>query len=259
MRGRIDLATILGTTIAFGMVIAAIIVGGDVQNFLQLASVLLVIGGTAALTTVCFSLSDMAAAPKIIMRTILYHTDDAKRVSTKLLEYSEKARSKGVLALEEDIVTLPESSLFYRTMRMVVDGVPAKELEAICRNEVAAISRRHEQSAEILRKAGEISPAMGLIGTLIGLVQMLANLEDPSTIGPAMGLALLTTFYGAVLANMVFNPLASKLERNSKEEETLNTIYMIGASSIAKQENPRRLEMMLNTILPPSQRLRYFD
>jgi chemotaxis protein MotA len=100
---------------------------------------------------------------------------------------------------------------------------------------------------------------MGLIGTLIGLVQMLGSLDDPSSIGPAMAVALLTTFYGAVLANMVFNPLAGKLERNSHIESTVSQIYTIGAASISRQENPRRLEMMLNTILPPDNRVAFFD
>ena len=149
--------------------------------------------------------------------------------------------------------------MFYKSVRLLVAGVPANDLERILRNELQSITNRHLKSANILRKAGEISPAMGLIGTLIGLVQMLANLDDPSAIGPAMGLALLTTFYGAVLANMVFNPLAAKLERNSREEEMVNTIYMMGATSMARQENPRRLEMMINTVLPPSKRLKYFD
>jgi len=94
---------------------------------------------------------------------------------------------------------------------------------------------------------------------LIGLVQMLGNLDDPSTIGPSMAVALLTTFYGAVLANMVFAPMAAKLERNSAEEAMVNNIYVMGASSIGRQENPRRLEMMLNSVLPPSKRVQYFD
>jgi len=98
-----------------------------------------------------------------------------------------------------------------------------------------------------------------LIGTLIGLVQMLSNLQDPATIGPAMAVALLTTFYGAVLANMVFMPLASKLERNSAEEMLVYNLYTMGATSIGKQENPRRLEMLLNSVLPPAKRIKYFN
>ena len=111
----------------------------------------------------------------------------------------------------------------------------------------------------VLRKMGEFSPAMGLIGTLVGLVQMLGHLDDPSTIGPSMAVALLTTFYGAVLANIVFLPLASKLERNSAEETLVNNVYLMGAASIGRQENPRRLEMLLNSVLPPAKRVRYFD
>ena len=105
----------------------------------------------------------------------------------------------------------------------------------------------------------EFSPAMGLIGTLIGLVQMLGNLQDPANIGPSMAVALLTTFYGAVLANMVFMPLAAKLERNSSEETLISTIYMMGASSVGRQENPRRLENLINSIVSPEDRIQYFD
>ena len=100
---------------------------------------------------------------------------------------------------------------------------------------------------------------MGLIGTLVGLIQMLGNLEDPSTIGPAMAVALLTTFYGAILANMVFTPLASKLERNASEDTLINHLYVMASASIGRQENPRRLEMLLNTILPPGHRVEYFN
>jgi chemotaxis protein MotA len=119
--------------------------------------------------------------------------------------------------------------------------------------------QRHAKSTSVLRKMAEFAPAMGLIGTLIGLVQMLSSLSDPSTIGPAMAIALLTTFYGALLANFVFLPLAAKLERNSQEEVLVNNVYLMGAASIGRQENPRRLEMLLNSVLPPSKRVRYFD
>ena len=111
----------------------------------------------------------------------------------------------------------------------------------------------------ILRRAGEVAPAMGLIGTLVGLVQMLGQLEDPSSIGPAMAVALLTTFYGAILANMFFLPLATKLERNAGVEAQVKQIYALGAASIARQENPRRLEVALNATLPPTERVRFFD
>jgi len=142
---------------------------------------------------------------------------------------------------------------------MVVAGTPGEEVESILHKEMMSTLQRHYKSANVLKKAAEFAPAMGLIGTLIGLVQMLGNLSDPASIGPAMAVALLTTFYGAVLANMVFAPLSTKLERNSTEEAMINNIYVMGAASIGRQENPRRLEMMLNSILPPAKRIQYFD
>ena len=138
-------------------------------------------------------------------------------------------------------------------------GPPGGEVEAIMRRDMHSTVQRHAKSTNVLRKLGEFAPAMGLIGTLIGLVQMLGRLNDPSTIGPSMAVALLTTFYGAVLANIVFLPLAAKLERNSTEEALVNNVYLMGATSIGRQENPRRLEMLLNSLLPPSQRVQYFD
>ncbi len=118
---------------------------------------------------------------------------------------------------------------------------------------------RHQKGAGILRQAGTVAPAMGLIGTLIGLVQMLGNLDDPDSIGPSMAIAQLTTLYGAIMANMVFAPLAGKLERNSKEEAMLMGVYSMGAGSIGRQENPRRLETLINTLLPPAKRVQFFD
>ena len=138
-------------------------------------------------------------------------------------------------------------------------GLRCSEWEAVAIPAFNEMTLRHEKSAGVFRKAAEVSPAMGLIGTLVGLVQMLGNLEDPSTIGPAMAVALLTTFYGAILANMVFAPLASKLERNSDEEALVQNLYLLGAVSIGRRENPRHLEAMLNSLLPPSARLQQFD
>ena len=142
---------------------------------------------------------------------------------------------------------------------MVVDGSEAAEVERIMQSELQATTERQVRTVNVLRKAAEISPAMGLIGTLVGLVQMLGNLEDPSTIGPSMAVALITTFYGAVLANLVFIPLASKLERNAVEDALVNEMHVMAADSIARQENPRRLKMLLNTVLPPENKIVYFQ
>ena len=175
-----------------------------------------------------------------------------------LLELSQKARAKGVLSIQTDTQRVADP-FFRQSLTMVIDGMHADAIDATMRNDTHSLLERHQQGVSILRKAAEIAPAMGLIGTLIGLVQMLANLDNPSAIGPAMAVALLTTLYGAVLANMVLTPLANKLERNSQDEYLLRRLYQAGIQSLVRQENPRQLELMLNTILPPSQRLRFFD
>ena len=172
---------------------------------------------------------------------------------------AQMARRHGILSLQDVLDTLRFEPFLQKGVAMVVDGVPSEETEAILRRDVLAMMQRHARSASVLRRASELAPAMGLIGTLIGLVQMLSNLDDPSTIGPSMAIALLTTFYGAILANIVLVPLASKLERNSSLEELVNSIYVLGVASIGRQENPRRLEMLINSIMPPSSRIRFFD
>ena len=144
-------------------------------------------------------------------------------------------------------------------MQMVVDGYSAEDIKRLVSQETDALLERHKRSASITRRASEVAPAMGLIGTLVGLVQMLADLENPEAIGPAMAVALLTTFYGAILGTIIMAPLSIKLEKYSYEQALSKTMIMTAAISIAAQENPRRLEMLLNAELPPSERITYFE
>ena len=255
----IDLTTIIGLLSGFGLITSAILLGGDPGSFINPPSILIVIGGTIAVTSMCFSVKEIAQSLKVIGKTFFYASRDPSDAAIQVLQIAEMARGQGVLSLQNIMDTLEEEPFLHKGMLLVVDGTPGEEVESIMRRDMNATLQRHRKGASILRKAAEFAPAMGLIGTLIGLVQMLGSLDDPSTIGPAMAVALLTTFYGAVLANMVFSPMASKLERNSTEEGTINTVYMMGASSIGRQENPRRLEMLLNCTLPPTKRIQYFD
>jgi chemotaxis protein MotA len=255
----VDFATLLGVGGAFAMIAGAMMLSGQAAAFLDVPSILIVVGGTFLVTTVSFSLGEIAAAQRLMLRAAVYHAETPQNAVWQALYLADLARKRGRLALQNVTEQLHDAPFLYRAITMVVDGVPAEEVERILARDAEAAFERHQRSAGILRRAGEVAPAMGLIGTLIGLVQMLGSLDDPSSIGPAMAVALLTTFYGAVLANMVFNPLAGKLERNSHIESTVSQIYTIGAASISRQENPRRLEMMLNTILPPSNRVDFFD
>ena len=257
-KASVDIATLAGLSIAFLLVIAAIILGGSPDAFFDIKAVFIVIGGTFGVVTACFSFRDMSSAFKTVAQAVFRTARDPSEAAVHVLQIAEIARRQGVLAMQQYLPGLTSTGMFYRGISMAIDGAPGEEIERIMRRELRSASQRNTQTVSMLRKAADIAPAMGLIGTLDGLVQMLGNLEDPSTIGPSMAIALLTTFYGAILANMVFTPLASKLERNSAEETLINTLYVMSATSIGRQENPRRLEMLLNTVLPPNHKIDYF-
>jgi chemotaxis protein MotA len=258
-RKKVDLATIIGLVSGIVLIITAILLGGDSKSFFNLQAVIIVLGGTLAVVTMCFSLREIAQTASVVMKTFVYSGRDSSEAAIHVLEIAELARKNGVLALQGIVDSLSNEPFLLKGVAMIIDGTPGEEVETIMGRDLTATIQRHNKSTNVLRRAADFSPAMGLIGTLIGLVKMLSDLKDPSTIGPNMAVALLTTFYGAVLANMVFLPLVSKLERNSVEEALINHIYMMGASSIGRQENPRRLEMLLNSILPPAKRIQYFD
>ncbi|NMM46358.1 flagellar motor protein MotA [Rhodospirillaceae bacterium KN72] len=257
-RGSVDLATILGLIGAAALVGSAIVLGGSPSSFVDWPSVLIVIGGTFGVVTACFSLRDIAESARIIGRAFFRSNLDAGEAALQLLQLAQIARFRGVLAIQNYMPAVEDREMLRAGLAMVVDGTPGEDVERIMRREVQSTAQRSARAVSILKKAAEISPAMGLIGTLVGLIQMLANLDDPNSIGPSMAVALLTTFYGALLSNMVFTPLAAKLERNAAEEMILNQLYVMAAASIGRQENPRRLEMLFNTILPPSARIDYF-
>lgn len=255
----LDAATVIGIAAAFLLILTAIFIGGRPGAFFDIPSICIVLGGTLGVTVACFSLQDMAVAVRIVGQTVFRASHDPVDVARRLIQLSDAARRKGHLSLQDHLPDLANSGLLYRGIAMVVDGSDAGEVERIMQSELQATTDRQVRTVAILRKASEVSPAMGLIGTLVGLVQMLGNLEDPSTIGPSMAVALITTFYGAVLANLVFIPLASKLERNAMEDSLVNEMHVMAAGSIARQENPRRLEMLLNTVLPPESKIVYFQ
>lgn len=258
-RAAIDIATIGGILGAAALIATAIILGGSTSAFLDAPAILIVLGGTFGVVTACFSFRDMASGLQTIGKTFFRRNMDSRQAAIQLLQIAQVARYRGVLAVQSYMPAVEDRQTLRQGLAMVIDGTPGDEIERIMRREIQAIAQRMSRSVSILRKAAEISPAMGLIGTLVGLIQMLGNLDDPSSIGPAMAVALLTTFYGAILANVVFTPLAAKMERNAAEDMLLNHLYVMAAASIGRQENPRRLEMLFNTLLPPSQRVDYFE
>lgn len=254
-----DLATISGLGGGVILIVIAILLGGNASAFLDLPSIIIVIGGTVSVTMISYSFPEILNTQQLILQTIFTSRDDVQTIAREVIAISERARRQGEKDIERLMKSIPEKPMLARGFAMILDGIPPAEVEQILRQEVASMLNRHNRSAGVLRRAAEVAPAMGLIGTLVGLVQMLGSLQQPDSIGPAMALALLTTLYGAILANMVFSPLASKLERNSANEAMIMQVYALGAASISRQENPRRLEMLINSILPPAKRVRYFD
>lgn len=254
-----DFATILGLLSGFALLGLAIVLGGTPGAFLDAPSLLIVFGGTFAVTAMSYSVPEILKVPKVAFQALTHSANDPHTAASQMLELAELARENGALALQNIQPQLAQLPFLHQGVSMVVDGTKSEEIERVMSSKVNAMASRHAKAAGVLRKAAEVSPAMGLIGTLVGLVQMLGQLDDPSTIGPSMAVALLTTFYGAVLSNMVFSPLAAKLDRNSDEEMLLNNIYLTGVTSIGRQENPRRLEMLVNTLLSPADRVQHFD
>ncbi len=253
-----DLATLIGLLVGFGLVAMAIIMGGSFMAFINVPSILIVVAGTFAITTVAFSLKEVIGGQGLILKTLLFSMKDPIDEAKMLIELAQKARANGLLSIQGDVEKI-EDEFLKVGLTQVVDGANPEGVEDVMSADIANMMQRHQSGVSIFKKSAEVAPAMGLIGTLIGLVQMLGNLEDPSAIGPAMAVALLTTMYGAIIANMFFMPMAGKLERNSAAEVMLRKIYMTAVLSIARQENPRQLEMLINTQLPPSARISMFD
>ena len=254
-----DGATLIGLAGGLVLISIAIVLGGAGAAFIDLPALLIVFGGTTAVTMISFNLSDLRTTQSIVAKSLFKAIRDPGEAARTMISLAETARQQGTLALQDHLVSFRNEPYLARGLTLVIDGTPGAEAERLMRKELHAIADRHAKGASVLRRAADVAPAMGLIGTLVGLVQMLGRLEDPAAIGPAMAVALLTTFYGAVLGNMVLAPLAGKLERKSDEEALINEVYLLGVSSIGRQESPRRLETLVNTILPPAKRVSLFD
>ncbi len=184
---------------------------------------------------------------------------DFSGLAKGMLDIATVGRKRGVLSLSSyENQTKNEPFLNY-ALKLVVDGYNPDDIKRILQQDIDMEEERQKRAASILRRGSEVAPAMGLIGTLVGLVQMLADLDNPDAIGPAMAVALLTTFYGAIMGTVVMAPLAAKLEKNAADEVTMKTMTLKTCMSIVSQENPRNLEMLINSLLAPSQRIRYFD
>ena len=256
---KMDLATLFGLIAALVLIAVAIVMNGSPLAFVDVPAILMVVLGTFAVTAISYTGEELREAQPSFRQAMFRTEIDPRVAARRVLTLADKARKRGMLSLQGDLYGLRDAPFLQRSLSMLVDGLQVDEIERNMTLEAHALAQGRHRAAAILRRAAEVSPAMGLIGTLVGLVQMLGNLDSPERIGPAMSVALLTTLYGALMANVVFLPLASKLERNATVEQLVSQIYTMGVASMGRQENPRRLEMLLNTVLPAGQQIRYFD
>ena len=256
---KMDLATLFGLIAALVLIAVAIVMNGSPLAFVDVPAILMVVLGTFAVTAISYTGEELREAQPSFRQAMFRTEIDPRVAARRVLTLADKARKRGMLSLQGDLYGVRDAPFLQRSLSMLVDGLQVDEIERNMTLEAHALAQGRHRAAAILRRAAEVSPAMGLIGTLVGLVQMLGNLDSPERIGPAMSVALLTTLYGALMANVVFLPLATKLERNATVEQLVSQIYTMGVASMGRQENPRRLEMLLNTVLPAGQQIRYFD
>lgn len=251
-----DLASIIGLIVAFGLMIFGMVNGkgmGAIQNFIDPASVAIVFGGTLGALLAANPLKDFLAGLKSM--TLIFKTpkSDESETIKSIIELSNLARREGLLALEESANSL-EDEFMKKGVMLIVDGTDPELVRSILEAELINVDARHQMNIGFWKAMGAAGPAWGMIGTLLGLINMLKDLSDPDSIGPNMSIALVTTFYGSVLANWLCTPVASKLQKQNDMEIKLKEVMIEGILSIQAGENPRVIEEKLKAFLAPKER-----
>jgi chemotaxis protein MotA len=247
-----DISTIAGLALATVAVIGSILYGSPLSIFIDIPSVVVVGGGVAATTMIKWPMEVLKPFMTIYMKSIFTTPSDPKAMIEEIQKLAETARRESVFALEKVPV---EDKFLKKAVTLAADNRPPEVITSILSLEIAAMEERHSKGVDILEGMGADGPAFGMIGTLIGLVQMLQSMSDPSSIGPAMAVALLTTFYGSCIANIFTIPVAAKLKQRSKQESTKMNIIIAGVLGIVAGENPRVIREKLDSFLPPKDRL----
>jgi len=252
-----DIATIIGIVSAFSLVIIAVASGGGLTWFLDGPSALIVFGGTFGAVLINYPLADVLGVIKVAQNAFFKKEQKARAAIDLLVTMSKVSRKEGMLALQNMTHRLRDPFLV-KAVHLIIDGLEPVDVTNILETELDFIEERHRLGAEIFTTMGNYAPAMGMTGTLIGLVQMLMTMNDPSSIGPAMSVALVTTFYGVILAYLLFLPLAGKLKRLSAQELLVKQLIINGILSIQAGDNPRILEQKLHAFISPHERKSVF-
>ena len=244
-----DLGTVIGITLGWLFIIVSIVMGGG-AGFINYPSIMITIGGAVASVLMHYPLPKIMATMGIVRKAFLSREHDYLDLFSKLSEFAVRARRDGILALENDIEQM-EDPFMKKGFQMAVDGNSTDIIRHVLEEDINSMRERHIVGQGIFKALAGYAPAYGMIGTLIGLVQMLRNMNDPSTIGSGMAVALITTLYGALVANVIALPIAGKLEQRTNEETALKTIVLEGIVSIQEGNSPRVVEEKLRSYMPP--------
>ena len=243
-----DIGTIVGLALASILIIGGM--GAFVGAFVNIPSLLIVLGGTMGAILVFFPLDTLRGVGGIVKNVFFARTQSTSTLIATIIDFAGRARREGILSLQ-NVANESDDEFLVKGINLVVDGIEESVIDDILSNEIDFIEERHKNGADMFAAMGTLAPAFGLIGTLIGLVIMLQNLEDTSAIGPAMAIALITTFYGALLANLVFIPFSGKLKVRSQQEVLQRRLTLEGILAIGAGNNPRVVEQKLNSFLAP--------
>ncbi|MEW6227803.1 MAG: motility protein A [Bacillota bacterium] len=251
--GDMDVTTLLGIIVGVGLVGTAIQMGGSVRSFIDVPSIMITIGGTMAATFINFRVDDIKNVLRVARIAFSQAPPQLTATISQLISLAEVARREGLLALDNSLGKLKDDFLRHG-LQLVVDGVDPAVIREILETDLEAIENRHRMGRKLFDQMALFAPAFGMIGTLIGLIQMLRNINNPSAIGPGMAVALVTTFYGALLAYLVFIPISGKLAVRAQEEALQKEILIEGILAIQSGDNPRIVEEKLRAFLPPAMR-----
>jgi chemotaxis protein MotA len=246
-----DLATVIGLVSGSILILISILMGGSAGLFFNVPGILIVVGGTIAATFIKFKMSDVIGSINVAMKAFLQKMENPEDIISEMVNFTRIAKKEGLIALEKET---PSDEFSAKALRYLSDGYDEGLIEDMLNKDIRLTLQRHTTGQNVFKSMGDAAPAFGMIGTLIGLVQMLASMEDPSSIGPAMAVALLTTLYGAVIANLVCLPLADKLALNSEKEKLNKSIILEAAIAINRGVSPMVLEESLKIFLSPKNR-----
>ena len=248
-----DLGSLIGFIGTWVLIMWTLLSGGPLTYFVNVPSIILVVGASITVVLFAFPMSYVKGVVSVAKKGFFHRDHSLEKLIDDMVSYAEIARRDGILSLENTTKDIDDKFIVLG-IQMAVDGTDPELIEQIMTNEIDNLVERHETGKAMFDAIGKYSPAFGMIGTLIGLVVMLQNMSDPASIGQGMAVALLTTMYGAMLANGVCMPLADRLAKRSAEEVLYKTVIIKGVMSIQSGDNPRIVEQKLRTFLPPSQR-----